>query len=147
MKTKKASSAELPAYASFLKSLEIFSISLTDSTFHGDRDEYFENPKHELDVDWRTELAGEWEQSFDVRVNVTIKISAPKKGKDFFKLTGEYLLHVHAPAPVDHQHVKRFTDSEVRLIVWPYVREYATSLFGRMHVPPAILPVAGAKGA
>jgi preprotein translocase subunit SecB len=147
MKTKKASPAELPAYASFLKSLEIFSISLTDSTFHGNRDEYFENRKHELDVDWRAELAGEWEQAFDVRVNVTIKISPPKKGKDFFKLTAEYLLHVHAPAPLDRQHVKRFTGSEVRLIVWPYVREYATSLFGRMHVPPAILPVAGAKGA
>jgi preprotein translocase subunit SecB len=118
---------------------------LIDSTFHGDRDQYFEHSKHELDVDWTTQLAAQQEESFDVRANVRIRISAPK-AKDFFTLTASYLLHVHAPAPLDPKHIKRFSVSEVRLIVWPYVREYATSVFGRMHVPPAILPVTGSKG-
>jgi preprotein translocase subunit SecB len=145
MTTKKARPAQQP-YTSFLRSLELFSISLTNSSFHGERDQYFEHPNHELGVDWRTELAGKRKESFDVRVNVTIKISAPTAKENFFMLTASYLLHVHAPAPLDVQHLERFTDSEVRLVVWPYVREYATSVFGRMHVPPAILPVTGSKG-
>jgi preprotein translocase subunit SecB len=146
MKTKKAKATEQLSYPSFLRSLELFSISLSDSNFHGDRIQYFESSKHELDVDWRTELADQWEESFDVRAIVTIRISAPKTKKDLFALTATYVLHVHAPSPLDPQHLKRFTDSEVRLIIWPYVREYATSFFGRMHVPPAILPVTGSKG-
>ena len=145
MTTKTARIAQQSPYTSFLRSLDLFSISLTDSSFHGDREQYFEHSKHELDVDWTTDLAGQWEESFDVRANVTIRISAPR-AKDLFTLTASYLLHVHAPAPLDPKHVKRFTDSEVRLIVWPYVREYATSVFGRMHVPPAILPVTGSQG-
>jgi len=146
MTTKKARVVERTAYTSFLRSLDLFSISLVDSSFHGDREQYFENPKHELDVDWRTEVAGQGEESFDVRANVKIRISAPTTKKDFFTLTASYVLHVHAPAPLDPKYVQRFTDSEVRLIVWPYVREYVTSMFGRMHVPPAILPVTGSKG-
>jgi preprotein translocase subunit SecB len=146
MTTKKSQAVEQPTYTSFLRSLEPFFISLTDSSFHGDREQYFENQKHELDVTWRTELAKKWKESFDVRAHVTIRIFAPATKKDFFTLSASYLLHVHAPAPLDPEHVQRFTESEVRLIIWPYVREYATSVFGRMHVPPAILPVTGSKG-
>ncbi|MFZ0137842.1 MAG: hypothetical protein WAK89_12325 [Candidatus Sulfotelmatobacter sp.] len=145
MKTRK-NRAKSPDYPSFLRSLDLFSISLTDSSFHGDRDEYFEHSKHELSVEWNTKVAAQWKESFDVRVDVKIGISAPTAKGDFFALTASYLLHVHAPAPLDDEHVKRFADSEVRLIVWPYAREYATSVFGRMHVPPAILPVIGSKG-
>lgn len=134
------------SYTEFLRSLEPFFISLTDSTFHGDREQYFENEKHELDVDWKTRLTKKWEESFDVRADVTIKIFAPDTKKEFFKLMASYLMHVHTAAPINAEHLKRFTEAEVRLIIWPYVREYATSIFGRMHVPPAILPVTGSKG-
>ena len=144
--SKKKGRAEQATYPSFLRSLDLFSISLTNSTFHADRDQYFEHTKHELDVEWKTDVAGRWEESFDVRVDIKIGISAPTAKQAFFLLNASYLLHVHAPAPLDYDHVKRFADSEVRLIVWPYAREYATSIFGRLHVPPAILPVIGSKG-
>jgi preprotein translocase subunit SecB len=147
MTTKKLHRGEQSSYTSFLRSIEPFFISLTDSSFHGDREQYFEHQKHELDVDWKTEVTKQWEESFDVRANVKIRMFAPASKRDFFTLTASYLLHVHAPAPLDPQYVKKFTESEVRLIIWPYVREYATSVFGRMHVPPAILPVTGSKGA
>lgn len=147
MTTKKSRGSEQPSYTSFLRSIEPFFISLTDSSFHGDREQYFEHQKHELDVDWKTRVVNQWEKSFDVRADVKIRMLAPTSKKDFFTLTASYLLHVHARAPLDPFHVKKFTDSEVRLIIWPYVREYATSVFGRMHVPPAILPVTGSKGA
>jgi preprotein translocase subunit SecB len=148
MTTKKARAAERHvSYTTFLGSLDIVSISLADSTFHGDRDRYFDDPKRELDVDWKTEVGDQWETSFDVRASVTIRVSGPKSKESSFLLAATYVVHVHAAAPMDPHNVKRFASSEVRLIVWPYVREYATSIFGRMHVPPTILPVIGSKGA
>jgi preprotein translocase subunit SecB len=147
MTIRKTLAAERQAYTSFLRSLGIFSISLTDSTFHGDRVRYFDDPKRELDVEWKTGIDQLWESGFDVRASVTIRVSGPKSKASSFLLTAVYVLHIHAPAPVNPQHVKRFAGSEVRLIIWPYVREYAMSVFGRMHVPPTILPVTGSKGA
>jgi preprotein translocase subunit SecB len=145
MKTRKNRPTK-STYPDFLRSLDLFSISLTDSSFHGDRDQYFEHAKHELGVEWDTRVEARWDASFDVRVDVKIVISAPTAKESFFSLNASYLLHVHAPAPLEEEHVKRFAESEVRLIVWPYAREYATSVFGRLHVPPAILPVIGSKG-
>ena len=88
MKTRK-NRAKSPDYPSFLRSLDLFSISLTDSSFHGDRDEYFEHSKHELSVEWNTKVAAQWKESFDVRVDVKIGISAPTAKGDFFALTAE----------------------------------------------------------
>ena len=135
--------ARRTSYPEFLASLDLISISLIGSSFSGDRREYLRNMEHQLSVSWRSEAVDRREDFFDVRVDVAVRVSAPKSKDAFFQLTAGYVLHIHASPPIDAAHVARFADSEIRLLVWPYVREYVSSISGRMHVPPIVLPITG----
>lgn len=40
------------------------------------------------------------------------------------------------------EYAQRFTSSEARLIVWPYFREFISSMSLRMGLPPLVMPLA-----
>jgi len=146
--TRKTEAAEgKKSYPRFLASLNLMSISLVRSRFSGDRQQYFKNKAHQLSVSWTSKTSKRGEDFFDIGVDVAISLAVPKSDVTFFDLTASYLLHVHAPAPLNKVYIKRFSDSEVRLLVWPYVREYVSNISGRMHVPPIVLPLTGSDEA
>jgi Preprotein translocase subunit SecB len=140
--TAKKTSRELADYTEFLKSLDLSGIALAESKVTGDRTKYLDVPDHEISMGWRCKPFAVGKSRFDVRADLTVAVSKPKSDIHFFDLTASYVLHIHAGVAFPYEHVERFCSSEVRLIIWPYFREYVASVCSRMHIPPVILPLA-----
>jgi hypothetical protein len=132
-------------YTDFLRSIQPIWISLVETSFAGDRAQYFEHKEHELSVSWNAEPVEFGAEFFEVKAQAVIRLSPTKSRESFFSLSATYHLHIHASAPLNRDHVKRFVGGELRLLVWPYVREYTSSVSGRMHVPPVLLPLTGSE--
>jgi preprotein translocase subunit SecB len=143
MTRKKTVPAQQKSYIDFLRGLKPVRISLVESHFSSNREQYLKEKVHQLSVLWKSETAESDGECLEVRAHVAVKVSAPKSSRVFFDLTATYLLHLHTPLPRRREHVARFSDSEARLMIWPYVREYVSGISGRMHVPPIVLPLTG----
>jgi preprotein translocase subunit SecB len=133
---------DLVGYTGFLKSLELSLIGLTETSVKVDRDEYLNEENHAISMAWGSKPLKSGREYFDVRVELTVKVSKPKAQKHFLELKVAYLLHVHCIKDFPAEHVDRFCNAEVRLMIWPYFREYVTSMCGRIHIPPVFLPLA-----
>ena len=130
-------------YTQFLKTIEPVTIALVNGHFRADRDRYFEERRKELSVAWRcipVEIGDDYFEA-DATIKIILK-TASKKSKPAIEIIATYRLHIHAPKPISKEFIARFVDSEVRLLFWPYFREYASSVSGRMHIPPIMLPMA-----
>jgi preprotein translocase subunit SecB len=54
----------------------------------------------------------------------------------------EYGAHFHYAESADaKEFAQRFTESELRLIVWPYFRQFVNDVTGRMTIPPILVPL------
>ena len=128
-------------YTQFLKSIEPIIISLADSRFQVNREEYFKEGQKSLAVAWRCAPSNVRRDCFDARAKLIVKLgSADGKSKASVEVHATFEMHFHATAPVNPAFVDRFADSDVRIVIWPYFREYVANVSGRMHIPPIVLP-------
>lgn len=139
---KEKTAQELVGYTEFLQSMELSLIALTETTLKVDRDKYFDEKNHAISMEWGCKPLKSGRDNFDVRAELTVKVSRPKAQAPFLELEAAYTLHVHCAKDFPAELVERFCNAEVRLMVWPYFREYVTSMCGRMHIPPVFLPLA-----
>ena len=130
-------------YAAFLASLQLFSVALVRSTSRVNRDEYLKDEETDVNFKISSQSLQIAKASFDVCSTLRLKISSSKSHKIQLWLTAAFELHFHGPSPLDPKFIKQFCESEIRLIVWPYFREYVSNMTGRMHIPPYILPLTG----
>lgn len=142
MTQKSKTSKSLADYTEFLKSMEPLVIALSETTVKGDRNKYLQAPSHAITMNWRSRSVKSAPGRFDVFADLTLNVSKPKSQAHFLELTVTYYLHIHCLKNFPSEYVDRFCNSEVRLIVWPYFREYVTNVCGRMHIPPVFLPLA-----
>ncbi|HEY7097557.1 MAG TPA: protein-export chaperone SecB [Terriglobales bacterium] len=142
MTRKKKGSQELPGYTEFLQSLELSLIGLTQSNAKVDRARYLSEENHSISISWGGKALESGLDHFDVRAELTVKVSKPKTQTYFLELKAVFLLHIHCMKDSPAEYVDRFCNAEVRLMMWPYFREYVTSMCGRMHIPPVFLPLA-----
>jgi preprotein translocase subunit SecB len=133
---------KLADYTEFLKSLDLSVIALSEATVKGDREGYLEAPNHVISMRWMGKSVKSGPSHFDVLADLTVSVSKPKSKVHFLDLAVTYRLHIHCAKAFPPEYVDRFCNSEVRLMVWPYFREYVTSICGRMHIPPVFLPLA-----
>lgn len=128
-------------YTDFLASLDLFSVALVRSTFRVNREEYLKD--EDTNVNFRLSSKGldVSESHFDVCSTLRLKISSVKTKKLQLWLTAVFELHFHGSSPLDPKFVKQFCESEIRLVVWPYFREYVSNITSRMHIPPFVLPL------
>jgi hypothetical protein len=87
-------------------------------------------------------LAQRTKDYFDVSGKLSLTIGPP--GDDaprVLEIDCEFELHVHVSEPFDEAFAKRFADNEARLIVWPYFREFISSLTSRMGIPSLVIPI------
>jgi preprotein translocase subunit SecB len=139
---KKKDSQELAGYTEFLQSLELLLIGLSETSAKVDRDRYLGEENHSISIWWAGKPLKRGRNHFDVRAELTVKVSKPKSRAAFLELKTAYLLHIHCMKDCPAGYVDRFCNVEVRLMIWPYFREYVTSMCGRMHIPPVFLPLA-----
>ena len=54
-----------------------------------------------------------------------------------------YEVHMHAqPELLNHGLVKKFTDSQLRLVLLPFARQFVTETTAKMVIPPVFMPLA-----
>jgi hypothetical protein len=147
MSAKKKGHLEAGSYANFIRSLDLYGLSLAESRFKCDRERYLSERSHEIAFTWkakRTPLSGNRKdkRAFNLWAELRLVVTAPKSDEAFFVLSAGFLLHIHSEV-IEAEHIERFCNSEVRILVWPYFREYVSNVCGRAHIPPITLPLTG----
>lgn len=131
-------------YRDFLKSLNVAFIALSDCVAQVDRARYFKT-EEDLMLAAQAKATNITTDAFDVEASISVKTREGGKKDGSLTIGVTYLLHFHGKPPLENSHVKRFVDSDVRLVIWPYFREFIATTTGRMHIPPVTLPIT-AKG-
>jgi len=129
-------------YTQFLKSIEPITISLINSRFRVDRDQYFTEKQKKLSINWSCVPKETGDDYFEANAEVVVRLGSLIGGKfkPSVEINATFEMHLHASKPIDPALVKRFADGEVKIMIWPYFREYVSSVSGRMHIPPLLLP-------
>jgi preprotein translocase subunit SecB len=143
--TEKKAATEL-SYESFIASIQLYMIGLAEASCSIDRDEYW-GTAEEKSISYKltSKASSVEDDSFDARSTLTLTLSGDKSKKQFVKISVSFDLHFHADL-TKKEYVDQFCKSEIRLIVWPYFREYVSNTIGRMHIPPVILPISNVEG-
>ena len=130
-------------YKAFISSLQLYTIGLAESSCEINRDGYWEDGE-EQSISYKLiskPLKSDHEKGhFDVRSRLEVAISRGKSKPPVLRVSAAFDLHFHANS-LTKDFVEKFCESEIRLIVWPYFREYVTNITARMHIPPVILPL------
>ena len=133
-------------YEEFLHDLRLIDISLTSSRSDLEMSAYVDVVEHPKKV--KRTLSASYELEFvgDNFFSATAKLSAaihlPLSGDgDAVKIECAYRLHFHCRGPAEEQYAKRFADSGVRLLIWPYFRQFVSDMTARMSIPPITIPL------
>lgn len=140
MSNHKQDPARIDAYTDFVKSLELFTIALTSSKFRVNRYEFFKQRDADLVVGVSCKANKIRRDHFDLQAELLLQLRR-KRARPILELSATYHLHFHAAPPLDPKLARRFADSDARLVLWPYFREYVNNVSARMYVPPLLLPI------
>jgi preprotein translocase subunit SecB len=88
----------------------------------------------------KADLLALGEYYFDVRAKLEVTVTGRKTKAHLVEIVASFDVHFHSEE-LPKQLVERFCNSEARLIVWPYFREYVSDVSSRMYIPPVILPL------
>jgi preprotein translocase subunit SecB len=132
------------AYTDFLKSLDVIFLSLAECEARIDRRRFF-NTDERLAMDAHAEWTRAGKDSFDVRATIVINTIPANKKDGSLMVKAVYLVHLHSKPPINEQHIRRFVQADLRILIWPYFREFIASTTARMHIPPITLPITGGK--
>lgn len=133
------------AYASFLKGIRLLGFGMLESHTRQNRAEYVElQEKNRLTRKISTEYhTMEIEKEF---FNASAKLSltmedkrAPASPAVVVECT--YVAHFHCDGcQITTELAERFTESELRLVVWPYFRQFVNDATSRMAIEPIVIP-------
>ena len=126
-------------YTAFLSGISLLNIALVHSSFRISRNEYLQQDETTMSMSLSCEPIASSEDHFDLAATMRMRMLSADGKQTFVKLYAKYNLHFHAPKP-QRKHISQFANSEVRFIIWPYLREYVGNTSARMHVPPILLP-------
>lgn len=132
------------SYTDFLKSLEVGFLALVECKARIDRQQLSKS-KDGLAVDARAAWKRVDNDAFDVRPEITIRAISKNKKDGALEIKAVYLVHLHGKPPINEAHIKRFVEADLRILIWPYFREFIASMSARMHIPPITLPITGGR--
>lgn len=139
--TAKKDSPKVADYQTFITSLELYMIGLAESACEINRKNYWgKDEGKRVSFKLSSKPVSIDKTHFDVRSTIALTMIGEKSKATVVKITATFDLHFHAD-PLEKDLVDKFCESDIRLIVWPYFREYVSSTIARMHVPPVILPL------
>ena len=145
IKRRTSSSLTPSRYETFLRSVQLVAMGLARSSSRLDRAEYVrlqreaEGGNLKFKTDYRLEEVGP--QYFEVRGVFALLVEDPKTRKSALEIEVEYAAHLHAHPPIDRKLVEQFTRSDLRLILWPFFREYVFDVTGKMAIRPITVPI------
>ncbi len=145
MKKKQHINSDDNRYEQFVRDLKLIALAINSSSSRLDRSRYF--------------------RIYEGKRTAVRKVAARYKlervSSDFFEALGAYKLtiqdgearatglmiecifetHIHGSKPIDKALAKRFTTSDLPVILWPFFRQFAFDMTARMSIPPVTLPL------
>jgi preprotein translocase subunit SecB len=138
-------------YQQFLRGVQPIAVGLTSSSASVDREAFSrvlekDEPTIANVFEAKYELRNTGTDSFNVRATVRVK-ARPEQASDqevpLLSVECVFDGHFHAPGDggVSKEHAGKFANSEARLILWPFIREFIANMTTRMAIPPLMLPL------
>lgn len=144
-KRKKYTKSGTKGYEEFLRNLKIFGLGLESSASQLDRSAYarlHEQKKNRVrNIAATYELVRVEREVFDATAKFKLTVEDKKTKMQPLKIECVFQTHFHGKKPVDKQFAERFTRSELRLVVWPYFRQFVSDMTAKMAIPPIIVPL------
>jgi preprotein translocase subunit SecB len=132
-------------YASFLKGIRLLGFGLQESHTAQNRTLYAElyeksRLARRISTEYRTvEVEKEF---FNATAKLTLTVE-DKKGPAPPAVIVEctYMAHFHCDGcQITRELAERFTESELRLVVWPYFRQFVNDATAKMTIDPILIP-------
>jgi preprotein translocase subunit SecB len=129
----------------FLKSIKLLAVRLISSECRIERDRYFalldDRDKSSVSITSDYRLVNLTTKSFEVE-GVFSWVAKNAKNETGLSLVCIYQAHFYADDAQGHRVLaKEFAQSEMRLILWPYFRQFAFETSARMAIPPITVPL------
>lgn len=140
---------EANGYAEFLREIQLIGLGLADCAAKLDRDLYFDVVSQKNStriISSHYELKDVQKEFFDVSARFSLHVQ--DKNKKFTPLSIEcgFMGHFHCNArDVPREFAERFSQSELRIVLWPYFREVVSDITSKMAIPPLLVPLAAAQ--
>jgi preprotein translocase subunit SecB len=142
-------------YAAFLRDIKLLALGLQTCNATINRNFYFElleqkRSARRISTDYKL-LQNEVE-FFDVSAALTLTVEDEKEPSGAVLLVEcKYEAHFHcakcAKVHSSKEFAKRFAESELRLIMWPYFRQLINDITSRMAIQPILIPFSTAQSA
>ena len=133
-------------YESFLKGLGSVSLGLESCSARLERSGYWDLQTRRKDsvriLRDEYKLARIHKEYFNVSAEFTLDVRDAKTSGGVLNVSCVFRGHIHGKAPIDAEHARRFTDSDLRIVVVPYFRHFVSDITARMTIPPLFVPFA-----
>jgi len=130
-------------YIRFLKSLEVDEIYLSETTarFDGDRSK---SSTKQVSVHGRSRFGKPRisNTSFTVPATMEVLIGAPNTKDAFGRIEVTYVLKFSVESKeLNPEHVNQFTNSTIKVVIWPFFREFVHNMTARFGIPHVNVPI------
>ncbi len=149
-RTKKSVAVSKPissekVYAEFVSGLQVYAIWLKNCACSVERDAFLdlENGLNTFKQVYRLlNLEGD---HFDGEGSYQVNISPGEDSDALVTIECSFVAHIHSAKQIVEEHARRFSQSELTLILTPYARHFVTTVTSQMSIPPVILPLSKRK--
>jgi preprotein translocase subunit SecB len=145
VKKRPAIRPDVDSYADFIGSITLIGLALSNCSASVDRGSYFElsrkNTTRTVSTEYKLDdVDGE---CFDVSARFALTVEGKMKSPKALSLECVFIAHFHYTAPdIRRDFAERFTQSELRIILWPYFREFVSDISSKMAIPSILIPLA-----
>ena len=129
-------------YELFVQSLDIVGIGLASCVCSIDRSAYFKLKSKMLSFDHEYELMKSEADYFDALGKFSVATGPGGNNQPSLAIECAFMCHILGKSPISKEHAERFTNSELRLVLVPYARQFVASITSRMYIPTLTLPLA-----
>ena len=125
-------------YIEFLKNIELVALALNRSGAEINR-ELYEGSASSRNISAKSRLSDLSDTSFDAVGSFELTVRN-KADKTALKVECVFEGHFHSEKLLTRSFAERFVDSELRLVMWPYFRQFVFDITARMWIPPVLIP-------
>ena len=131
-------------YEAFLRNLKLFGLALTNSSCEVDRPTYFRLRDKKVavrSVAANYELVRVEREFFNAVAKFKLTVDDKNRKERALTIQCTFQTHFHGKEPIDRTFAKQFTISELRLVIWPYFRQFVSDTTARMAIAPIVVPL------
>lgn len=132
-------------YEQFLRGLRLISVGLKGCSATLERESLYrlldsnDGPLRTFDDSYKATKIGS--SFFEGSGAFTVHVKESANSKPVVVVECEFEAHLHGAEPISKACVERFVDSEFRLILIPFARQFISATTAQMSIPPLVIPL------